>query len=292
LRPDYVLTVADRYETMATAIAATYSSIPLIHLQGGEVSGNIDDRVRHSITKLADIHFACSEQSKERIIKMGEDEKVVFNFGCPAMDVAKEADKRLTNEYMAKYQGTGEGIDWNKPYILLNQHPVTTSFGDGFRQISESLKALLNFPNYQKIILWPNIDAGSDDVAKGIRVFRETGKDKGNKFHYFRNFSPEDYVKIIANSSCCVGNSSSFIREGSFLGTPVVLVGDRQYGREMGKNCVISDYDAASISALLQKQLEHGRYESDNIFGHGDAGEKIAACLAKIEIPAIKRITY
>ena len=292
LKPDFVLTVADRYETMANAIAATYCNIPLIHVQGGEVSGNIDDRVRHAITKLADLHFPCTEQSRQRLIKMGEAEKVTFNFGCPAIDIALQADKKIDNEIMKNYAGTGEDIDWTKPYILVSQHPVTTSFGDGYQQITETLFALKEFPEYQKIVLWPNIDAGSDHVAKGIRQFREKGQDKGSKFHYYRNFTPEDYVRVLANAICLVGNSSSFIREGAALGLPAVLVGDRQIGREHGKNVMHSSYDRKDISGAIKKQLDHGRYEADDIFGNGTAGKRIVDCIASIELPELKRITY
>ena len=159
---------------MATAIAASYMNIALIHVQGGEVSGNIDDRVRHAITKLADFHFVCTEKSKQRVIKMGEHEDNIFNYGCPAMDVVKNCDLSIDNNVMSKYGGVGGSIDWKKPYILMIQHPVTTSYGDGFDQVRSTLDALVNLKDYQKVVLWPNADAGGEDVAKGIRTFRET----------------------------------------------------------------------------------------------------------------------
>lgn len=292
LKPDFVLTVADRYETMANAIAATYCNIPLIHVQGGEVSGNIDDRVRHAITKLADLHFPTTEESRQRVIKMGESPDVVFNFGCPAIDIALAADKTISNDIMADYKGAGSGIDWQKPYLLLLQHPVTTSFGGGFEQINESLYALREFPDHQKVIIWPNIDAGSDDVAKGIRVFREQKEDKDQKFQYFRNFSPEDYIKVLANASCCLGNSSSFIREGSALGIPTVVVGDRQIGREHSENVKFAAYDRKNIAEKIQEHIDHGPYKGDTIFGTGTAGKQIADCIATVKLPELKRMTY
>ena len=226
LKPDMVVTVADRYETMATAIASTYQNIPLIHLQGGEVSGNIDDRVRHAITQLSDYHFVASQQSADRVISMGCDKDHVFNFGCPSMDVLNNIDLNLDNKLMKKYEGVGCEIDWEKKFILMVQHPVTTSYGQGYDQVIETLNALKELDRYQKVILWPNIDAGSDKVSKAIRIFRE-----GNPqidFGYFKNFSPEDYARVLNAAACCVGNSSSFIRECSFLGTPSVIIGDRQ----------------------------------------------------------------
>lgn len=292
LKPDFVITVADRFETMATAIAASYAHIPLVHVQGGEVSGNIDDRVRHSVSKLSDLHFPCTAQSRERLLKMGESPDVVFNFGCPAIDVALSSDLTINNEIMKAYSGVGDGLDWAKPYVLLVQHPVTTSFGQGLKQINESLKALLNFPQLQKVVLWPNSDAGSDDVSKGMRVFRERKMAQGQKFQFFRNFSPEDYVKVLANAKCCIGNSSSFIREGAALGVPAVLVGDRQLNREHGQNVAFSTYDASEITKAIECQLSHGRYPHEPIFGSGTAGVQIADCLASIEIPKIKQIQY
>lgn len=290
LKPDIVVTVADRFETMATAIASTYMNIPLAHLQGGEVSGNIDDKVRHAITKLADIHFPSSEQSMERIIRMGENPATVFNFGCPAMDILQHENMTINNEKMSSYGGTGGPVDWNKPYILMVQHPVTTSYGQGFEQAQETLYALVRFKEIQKIVLWPNIDAGTDDVSKGIRVFREMHREE--HFHYFRNFSPEDYARVLKNSVCTVGNSSSFIREGSFLGVPSVIVGDRQEDREHGENVVFSDYHRDDIFKAIEMHLSHGTYGDNKLFGEGDAGTKIAEKLSKISITNKKKITY
>jgi len=196
LKPDFVISVADRFETMATAIASTYLNIPLIHIQGGEVSGNIDDRVRHAITKLADFHFVATEKSRERVIKMGEDPNSVFNYGCPAMDVIANSDKAISNEIMKRYGGVGNEVDWAKPYILMIQHPVTTSYGQGFAQVNATLQALTRFPEHQKIILWPNSDAGGEDVSKGIRVFRE--RHMNSNFHFYK-ISP---LKILF--VCCI----------------------------------------------------------------------------------------
>lgn len=283
LQPDMVVTVADRFETMATAVAATYLNIPLVHLQGGEVSGNIDDRVRHAITKLADIHFVASAQSAQRVIAMGEDPLYVFNYGCPAMDVLFHEDLSISNARMATYLGVGRPLDWTQPYILMLQHPVTTSYGQGFEQVSETLEALKLIPDMQKIVMWPNIDAGSDHVSKGIRHFRE--KNMNAPIFYYKNFPPEIYASVLHNAVCCVGNSSSFIREGAFLGVPVVMVGDRQQGREHGDNVVFAGYDRGEIAAQIRSQIRHGRHESDRRFGNGDAGPRIAAELAKIELP-------
>lgn len=281
LQPDMVVTVADRFETMATAIASTYLNIPLVHLQGGEISGNIDDRVRHAITKLADIHFVASNLSAERVISMGEDARYVFNYGCPAMDVLANEDMSISHELMGRYLGVGRPLDWTKPYILMVQHPVTTSYGHGFEEVSQTLHALKSIPDMQKVVMWPNVDAGSDDVSKGIRHFREFNMDE--PIYYYKNFSPEDYARIVSNAVCCVGNSSSFIREAAYLGVPSVIVGDRQQGREHGRNVVFARYEQEHIAEQIRAQIVHGRYESDPLFGCGDAGKRIAAELATLD---------
>jgi UDP-hydrolysing UDP-N-acetyl-D-glucosamine 2-epimerase len=289
LKPDVVMSVADRFETMATAIAATYMNIPLAHIQGGEVSGNIDDRVRHAITKLADVHFPATLQSRERLIRMGEDASTVHHVGCPSIDLIANTELPISNEIMAGYGGTGSELNWSEPYVLLVQHPVTTSFGQGFSQIQESLAATERM-GLQTVVLWPNIDAGTDDVSKAIRIFRE--RNPAAPFHYFRNFSPEDYARVLKNAVCAVGNSSSFLREGAFLGTPAVIVGDRQIGREHGCNIKFATYDRNGISEVMRRQIEHGRYPPDPLFGDGSAGIRIADTLAVSDFPLIKRMTY
>lgn len=290
LQPDIVITVADRFETMATAIAASYLNIPLAHIQGGEITGNIDETVRHAITKLAHYHFPSTELSRQRLIKMGEEEWRILNSGCPSIDTLAEQDLNLDDE-CRKYLGTGVGsrIDIQKPYILMIQHPVTTELHDGYEQVMETLETLKDFPE-QKLVLWPNIDAGSDRVSKGLRVFREQHRDL--PYRYYKNFPPEIYNKLLANAACAVGNSSSFIREASWLGTPTVIVGNRQEGREHGKNAVYVENKAAAIHEAVENQLQHGRYESESIFGNGNAGCLIADYLADVKLDINKRMTY
>ncbi|MDA7546244.1 UDP-N-acetylglucosamine 2-epimerase [Alphaproteobacteria bacterium] len=287
LNPDAVVTVADRYETMATAIASTYMNIPLIHIQGGEVSGNIDDRVRHSITKLADVHFVATKKSADRVIKMGENIKYVFNYGCPSIDVLYYEQLLINNKIMKDELGAGIKVNWEKPYILMLQHPVTTSFGDGYGQVLETLNALKEMAEIQKVVIWPNIDAGSDDISKGIRHFRENNW-KG-LFYYHKNFSPEKYAKVLNNAVCCVGNSSSFIREAAYLGIPCVIVGDRQRGREHGINVKFSNYDATEILEKIKLQVDNGRYKKDNVFGDGNAGKKIAEKISNMTLVNLQK---
>lgn len=289
LKPDVVITVADRFETMATAIAASYLNIPLAHIQGGEITGNIDETVRHAITKLAHYHFPATEMSGQRLLKMGEEDWRVKVTGCPSIDTLIET--RLTLDECEEYikKRTDNTIDLKKPFILVAQHPVTSECMEGRKQILETLHALRNFEE-QKMVLWPNIDAGSNLVSLGIRGFQEQYGDEG--FYCFKNFPPEVYNCFLEHASCLVGNSSSFIREASFLGTPAVIVGNRQEGREHGSNVVYVSNDSKEIKDAVLKQLMHGRYECEKIFGDGNAGIRIADYLSQVELDINKRMTY
>lgn len=282
LKPDAVITVADRFETMSTAIAASYMNIPLIHIQGGEVSGNIDDKVRHSISKLSDYHFCCTELSKTRLLRMAEPESRVFNVGCPAMDIIDKTIRNIDIGSLNKYSGVGDKIDWSKPYFLIMYHPVTTSYGQGGNQMMKILNAVKDFPQYQKIVLWPNVDAGSDDVSKAMRVFRESVDFSG--FHYFKNFSPEDFIKVLSSCSLAIGNSSSFVREGEFMSIPAIMTGDRQSGRELGDNVLVSEIDIKVLKENIRKMLNWDVTRTKpSIYGDGSAGFRIACLLSEID---------
>ncbi len=290
LKPDLVLTVADRFETLATAIAASYMNIPVAHTQGGEVTGSIDESVRHAITKLSHVHFPSTERSRERLLRLGEDPRQVYLTGCPAMDLLVPiAEEPSRPDLLKRYGGVGREIELSKPYLVVLQHPVTTEYGSGFEQINETLRAVHEI-DLQAVWFWPNVDAGSDDVSKGIRTFRERVPD--NRIHFYLNMSPEDYARLILRSACLVGNSSSALREGAFLGVPAVNVGSRQDGRERGENVVDADYDSAEIAAAIAEQLDRGRYPPSGLFGDGHAGERIADALAQCDPPLQKRITY
>ncbi|MCC7546830.1 MAG: UDP-N-acetylglucosamine 2-epimerase (hydrolyzing) [Burkholderiales bacterium] len=292
LKPDVVLTVADRFETLATAVASSYMNIPLAHTQGGEVTGSIDESVRHAITKLAHIHFPATERAREYLIRMGEDPGAIHLTGCPAIDLLAEADLSITYELLERYKGVGAPLDPAKPYMVVLQHPVTTEYGEGFKQVNETLQAVaaMGKRGLQVAWLWPNVDAGSDDVAKGLRVFRE--RHRPDYMHFYRNFSPEDYARLINNAHCLVGNSSSGLREGAFLGVPCVNIGSRQRGRERASNVVDAPHDARAIEAAILRQLDHGRYPRSLMFGDGSAGARIADVLAEVPLSIEKRLNY
>lgn len=292
LKPDVVLTVADRFETMATAVAASYMNIPVAHTQGGEITGSIDENVRHAITKLSHIHFPATKRAMEFLIRMGEDPSTVFLTGCPSIDLLTDIDLTFTYDLFERYKGVGVMLDPARPYIVVLQHPVTTEYGQGFQQINETLRAIhaIGTEGMQVAWLWPNVDAGSDDVAKGLRVFRETHRP--NYLHFYRNFSPEDYARLINNCRCVVGNSSSGLREGAFLGVPCVNVGSRQSGRERASNVIDVPHDADAIEAAVRHQIVHGRYKPSQLVGDGSAGLRIAEILAATPLSIQKRINY
>ncbi|MEP4378263.1 MAG: UDP-N-acetylglucosamine 2-epimerase [Alphaproteobacteria bacterium] len=289
LQPDIVLTVADRFETMATAIAAAYMNIPLAHTQGGEVTGSIDESVRHAITKLAHIHFPATERAHDFVTRMGEAPETVHLTGCPAIDLLVDTDLSLDPGLLNGGRGTGAHLDPSRPYMVVLQHPVTTEYGSGFDQISATLEAVRRI-DMQTVWLWPNVDAGSDDVSKGLRMYREENPDAN--VHFYRNFPAEDYARLINNTAVLVGNSSSALREGAYLGVPAVNVGTRQGGREHAANVRHAGYDPDAIELAAREQMEHGRYESSHMFGDGHAGKRIANLLAESEIVVQKRLAY
>ncbi len=291
LDPDIVLTVGDRFETISTAIAAVYMNIPLAHTMGGEVSGTIDESIRHAITKFAHIHFPASRDAAERIIRLGEPPESVHLVGCPRMDlvaeILKAPETALENGVLSS--GVGDPVDLDSPFLLVSQHPVTTEYGDGMRQVTETLQAVKDI-GLPALVLWPNADAGSEDVARGIRVWREHGQ--ADHMHFFKNLPSDTYIALMARTACLVGNSSSGIREGAFIGTPVVNVGTRQSGRERGHNVVDVPYDTDAIRDAIGRQIAHGRYDLDPIYGSGHAAERIASILADVDIAIQKRITF
>jgi UDP-hydrolysing UDP-N-acetyl-D-glucosamine 2-epimerase len=292
LCPDAVVTIADRFETMATAVAASYLNIPLVHIQGGEITGSIDEKVRHAITKLADLHMVSTEKAAERVIRMGERVDCVFNTGCPSIDVARQALEQPDLDYDALfdgYGGVGERPDLAQGYIVVAQHPVTTEYKESRQYVEETLHAVSDI-GAPTLWFWPNVDAGSDGTSKGIRAFRET---RGMpNIHFFKNMPPEQFIRVIYNSRCIVGNSSVAIRECSYLGVSAVNIGTRQQGRDRGKNVVDVPYDRNAIRAAIEKNLTGDHVESDHLYGDGRSGERIAELLAKLPLEIEKRLTY
>ncbi|MDP1526067.1 MAG: UDP-N-acetylglucosamine 2-epimerase [Rhodocyclaceae bacterium] len=292
LKPDVVVTVGDRFETMATTLAAAYMNIPVAHTMGGEVSGTIDESIRHAVTKFAHIHFPASRDAAERIIKLGERPDMVFRVGCPRIDLVADilADSASEIDGHMFDLGVGANLDLSKPFVLVSQHPVTTEYGEGERQIAATLSAVRD-SGMQAIVLWPNADAGSEDISRGMRKLREHGM--AANMHFFKNLPTATYIRLMKKTACLVGNSSSGIREGAYIGTPVVNIGSRQTARERGSNIFDVGHDSAEILKAMRAQVAHGPYAMEDTYGSGNAGVQIAETLASLgPVEVQKRITY
>lgn len=278
LAPDVVVVIGDRYELMAPAIAASYMNIPLAHVQGGEITGNIDEKVRHAVTKLADLHFPSTRLSAERIVQMGENPEAVLLTGCPSIDIASHVIEKPEwgFDLYKKYGGVGSFPDLSGGYYIVMQHPVTTEYHSGFAQIEETLQAMSKAAR-PVIWFWPNVDAGSDEVSKGIRMFRETYKPA--HMHFIKNMEPQDFLRLLNKSLGIIGNSSAGIREASFLGVPTVNIGSRQNMRERGPNVRDVDYDRAQIYQALTEHCGQ-KLPTCDLYGAGNAGALIAGHLA------------
>lgn len=280
LSPDIVVVRGDRYEVLAPAVAAAYLNITIAHIEGGDVTGNIDESVRHAITKLSHIHFTTNSDSKKRVVRMGENPKYVFDVGGPEIEFIARNHHKASSK-LINYIGVGDMIDINKPYIIVMQHPVTSEQGKNREHIEETLYGVSDL-KVPVIWFWPNVDAGTDEVSKGIRMFRE----KHNPLHmrFIKHMPPEEFIGLLKRAACLVGNSSSGIKECSFLGTPVVNIGSRQNRRMRGHNVVDVSYDRDEIKRVTQKQIKHGPYKSSHIYYKKNTSKKISQILASIDL--------
>jgi bifunctional UDP-N-acetylglucosamine 2-epimerase / N-acetylmannosamine kinase len=291
LRPDVVVTIADRYETIATAIAAAYQNIPLAHLQGGEITGSIDEKVRHAVTKLADLHLVSTDLAAERVLRMGESPAAIHVTGCPSIDLAAGIldDPGLDFDPIERYGGVGEQLDLRDGYLVVMQHPVTTEYGQARHDVLETLHAVSDI-GVPALWFWPNPDAGTDGTSNGIRSFRELAGP--HRLHFFKNMAPTDFLRLAYNSRAIVGNSSVAIRECSYLGVPAVNIGTRQQGRERGANVVDVGYERAAIVDSIGERMAAVRRVGDHLYGDGKAGQRIADILAEAPLHTSKRLTY
>ena len=190
---------------------------------------------------------------------------------------------------LQRRSGVGAIVDLSQPYIVVIQHPVTTEYEDNLDYVSETIAAINEF-RMNTVWIWPNIDAGSDGISKGIRMFRENHNP--DFVHFFKSLPIEYYAPLIKNAACILGNSSSGIREAAFLGVPSVNIGTRQAGRERGRNVIDVGYNREAIIDALQRQLENGSYEPEMLYGDGKACRKIVDVLKSFEFKIQKKIHY
>ncbi len=294
LSPDLVFTVGDRYETISTAITATYMNILVAHTMGGEVTGTLDESVRHAITKLSHLHFVANKDSMKRVMKLGEKPSHVFNVGCPRNDLLKNILKKNNFkkefDYLSR-KGVGDldSLSQKDHYFVTLYHPVTTELEKNEQVIANIVNATSKF-NIKNIIIWPNSDGGSEQISKKLRTFRELNKIQNYKI--YKNLPIEYYIPLIKKAKCLIGNSSSAIRDGAFIGVPAVNVGKRQNSRLTSKNVIQSSNEMQDIYKKIK--IQYGKkFKSSKLYGSGDAGKKILQILKKLDkFSTQKIITY
>ena len=286
LRPDVVLTIADRHETLATAIAASYMNILVAHTQGGEITGSIDESVRHACTKLSHLHFPATKAAYENIIQMGEEAQRVFLFGCPALDLVKQSDANNLEDIFTKHISSHSSLHSGN-YLLVLLHADTLDHKRSGYEAQILLDAIENV-GMPTIWLWPNVDSGTDLISKVLRTHRDSNPK--SKISFVRNFSPEDFIVVLKNSVCVVGNSSSGIREASLTGSPSVTIGNRQSGRELSANTVmVKQFQIDAIVRAIKERVKHGKFEPSTLYGNGESGKKIAEVLCTVDLGIDKR---
>jgi UDP-hydrolysing UDP-N-acetyl-D-glucosamine 2-epimerase len=283
--PDIVLISGDRFEIYSAAIAAAAMNIHLAHLQGGEVTGTFDESVRHSITKMAHIHFPATEGARERIIRMGEVPENVHHVGCPSIDLVDSISVVDRETVCLRH-----GLDPNGPYVIVIQHAVTTEFEDAGDQVRATLNVVEDM-GLRGIMIYPNVDAGSERIVRAIRHMEEGGKLQ--RLDKYKHIPVEEFIPLMRHAAVLIGNSSGAIREGSYIGCPAVNIGTRQNRRERGSNVLDVPHDEDQIREALKTHLEHGPYPSDPLYGSGQAGTRVAEILATADLgPVQKTLSY
>ncbi len=286
LGPDVVVICGDRFEQLAIAMAAAYLNITIAHIEGGDVTGSIDESVRHAITKLAHLHFVTNGDAERRVLAMGEDPRYVFNTGSLDVELAARVTQAITSERVNEF-GVGHPVDVGKPFLMVVQHPVTTET-DNRAHLETTLRAVaaLDLPT---IWFWPNPDAGTGEMSDSLRHIREQHSALTAKMRFITNVPADEFVALLAHASCLVGNSSAGLKECSFLGTPVVNIGARQQGRLSAEHVAHVGYDAGAITRAIAAQLAHGRYTPSHIYYKPDTSQAIVDVLTSAELYTQKR---
>ena len=272
LQPDVAVVCADRHEVLAAAQAVSYLHIPLVHLQGGERTGSIDDRVRDSITALADYHCVATERAHFRVYGLTGAAGRIWNTGCPSIDVATEAQAQPPVT-VAELGGAGAAIDLDQPFVVVLQHPVTSEADQAGAQMVDTLDGCCTHVP-QVVVFWPGQDAGADAMSKAIREAQ-------GAVHTVRSLPPARFLRLLTQARVLIGNSSAGIRECSYLGVPVVNIGTRQHGRERGPNVIDVPHEAGAIGRAIAQQLQQGPSPSSTLYGTGTAGAQIAAVICE-----------
>lgn len=289
ISPDIILILGDRAEMLAGAIAGGYFHIPVAHIHGGERTSTMDDAVRHAISKLSHIHFPASEDSKDRLIKMGEDPQTIFVVGAPGLDqiYSQTPDKR--ESLLLKYR-----LNPEESFLLMVQHPVPGEIGNGEYQIIRTLQAIISL-NIQSIIIYPNADEGGRSMIKTLSKYG-----KNPLLHLYPSIPHGDFINLMRYCSVIVGNSSSGIIEAPSFKIPTVNIGSRQRDRMRSDTVIDVPYERDSIYSAIMKAISDENFknickESHNPYGDGTTGKKICELLKTVPLSpemTLKRMTY
>ncbi|NXS08153.1 GLCNE kinase, partial [Neodrepanis coruscans] len=278
LKPDIMIVHGDRFDALALATSAALMNIRILHIEGGEVSGTIDDSIRHAITKLAHYHVCCTRSAEQHLIAMCEDHDRILLAGCPSYDKLLSAKNK---DYMSIIRmWLGEDVK-TRDYIVALQHPVTTDIKHSIKMFELTLDALISF-NKRTLVLFPNVDAGDKEM---VRVMRKKGIEHHPNFRAVKHVPFDQFIQLVAHAGCMIGNSSCGVREVGAFGTPVINLGTRQTGRETGEN-VLHVRDADTQDKILHAlQLQFGKqYPCSKIYGDGNAVPRILKFLKSIDL--------
>ena len=284
--PDVVVICGDRFEQLAIAMAAAYLNKTIAHIEGGDVTGSIDESVRHAITKLAHFHFVTNADAYRRVLAMGEDPNYVFDCGSLDVEAASLVETTLTNDLVNGY-GVGHRIDITRPFLTVIQHPVTTESNN--REHLETTMRAIAAVDMPTVWFWPNADAGTGEMSESIRHFREHHEAITEKIRFITNVPGDEFIALLKLTACLVGNSSAGIKECSYIGTPVVNIGGRQQGRLHGEHVAHVAYDAGQIAGAVRAQVRHGRYEPSQIYYKPGSSQTIVDLLSGLDLYTQKR---
>jgi GDP/UDP-N,N'-diacetylbacillosamine 2-epimerase (hydrolysing) len=287
-KPDWIILAGDRGEQLMGAIGGAYTYIPVLHIQAGERSGNIDGMARHAIGKFAHIHIASNNDASQRLVKMGEEEFRIHNVGAPQLDELVSGMYSSIDELKQNLN-----LDLNRDFLMVVQHPVTEEFDVAHLHIAETMKAVNRIP-LPKIVILPNNDAGSVKVREGIENYLM------GEHYVFSNIKRQDYLGILKNCKAIVGNSSSGLLEAPTFKIPAVNLGRRQIGREQGVNVINAEFEENDIVKALEKAIspEFRAYLDEhcvNPYGDGKTTERILEIITNTAIDnklIVKDITY
>ena len=278
IKIDIILLLGDRSEMLAGAIAGAYLSIPIAHIHGGEISSTVDDTIRHTISKIANIHFPASKQSAKYLKYIGENSKNIYITGAPGLDIIYQNKDKINPDIIKKYN-----IDLNNPLIIVVQHPVTLEYEAAAMQIQITLDAIKEL-KYPTIVIYPNADASGKQMIKIIQRYSKLPFIK-----IFKNIEHNDFIELMKISDAIVGNSSSALIEAPSLSLPAINIGTRQKGRLKTRNVINVTYNKNEIKNAINKALFDKRFlytlkRIKNPYGNGNAGKKIEYFLSNIKL--------